>query len=64
MNEKAHVAPYGYEESSSFFSERMDVDNCSGIHPVYKNDWLAVLPEVALNSGAGGRRGALPAATN
>jgi peptide/nickel transport system substrate-binding protein len=40
VNEKAHVAPYGYEESSSFFSERMDAENCNGIHPVYKNDWL------------------------
>ena len=28
------------EESSSFFSERMDAENCSGVHPVYKNDWL------------------------
>jgi peptide/nickel transport system substrate-binding protein len=39
VNEQAHVAPYGYEESSSFFSERMDAENCAGIHPVYKNDW-------------------------
>ena len=34
------MLPYGYEESSSFFSERMDAKGCSGIHPVYKNDWL------------------------
>jgi peptide/nickel transport system substrate-binding protein len=40
VNTKAYVAPYGYEESTSFFSERMDADNCAGIHPVYKNDWL------------------------
>ena len=46
VNEKAYVAVYGSEESSSFFSERMDSENCSGEHPVYKNDWLAVLPEV------------------
>jgi peptide/nickel transport system substrate-binding protein len=39
VNEQAHVAPYGYEESSSFFSERMDAQGCSGVHPVYKNDW-------------------------
>ena len=39
-NDKAYLAPYGYEESTSFFSERMDAQNCSGIHPVYKNDWL------------------------
>jgi peptide/nickel transport system substrate-binding protein len=40
VNEKAYVAPYGFEESSSFFSERMDAENCNGVHPVYKNDWL------------------------
>jgi peptide/nickel transport system substrate-binding protein len=40
VNEKAYVVPYGYEESSSFFSERMDAENCAGIHAVYKNDWL------------------------
>jgi peptide/nickel transport system substrate-binding protein len=40
VNEKAYVSPYGYEESTSFFSERMDAQNCAGIHPVYKNDWL------------------------
>jgi peptide/nickel transport system substrate-binding protein len=40
VNEKAYVVPYGFEESSSFFSERMDAENCNGIHPVYKNDWL------------------------
>ncbi len=40
VNQKAYIAPYGYEESSSFFSERMDAKDCKGIHPVYKNDWL------------------------
>ena len=40
VNEKAYVAPYGSEESSSFFSERMDAEDCGGVHPVYKNDWL------------------------
>jgi peptide/nickel transport system substrate-binding protein len=40
VNEKAYVAVYGSEESSSFFSERMDSKNCGGEHPVYKNDWL------------------------
>jgi peptide/nickel transport system substrate-binding protein len=40
VNEKAWVSPYGSEESTSFFSERMDAQNCNGIHPVYKNDWL------------------------
>jgi peptide/nickel transport system substrate-binding protein len=37
--EQAHGAIYGNELSTSFFSERMDFENCSGIHPVYKNDW-------------------------
>jgi peptide/nickel transport system substrate-binding protein len=40
VNEKAYVQPYGFEESSSFFSERMNADTCTGVHPVYKNDWL------------------------
>ena len=40
VNEKAWVNPYGSEETSSFFSERMDAENCNGVHPVYKNDWL------------------------
>ena len=40
VNDKAWVVPYGTEESTSFFSERMDAENCSGVHPVYKNDWL------------------------
>jgi peptide/nickel transport system substrate-binding protein len=40
VNEKAYVVPYGNEESTSFFSERMDAQNCAGIHPVWKNDWL------------------------
>jgi peptide/nickel transport system substrate-binding protein len=40
VNEKAYVAPYGNEESTSFFSERMDAQDCAGIHPVWKNDWL------------------------
>ncbi|MDX6676586.1 MAG: peptide/nickel transport system substrate-binding protein [Solirubrobacteraceae bacterium] len=35
----AHGAVYGNELSTSFFSDRMDFQNCSGIHPVYKNDW-------------------------
>jgi peptide/nickel transport system substrate-binding protein len=35
----ANVAVYGNEQSTSFFSERMNFQNCSGVHPVYKNDW-------------------------
>jgi peptide/nickel transport system substrate-binding protein len=41
VNEKAYVAPYGNEKASSFFSERMDFENCAGVHPVWKNDWTA-----------------------
>jgi len=37
--EDANVAVYGNELSTSFFSERMDFKNCSGVHTVYKNDW-------------------------
>jgi peptide/nickel transport system substrate-binding protein len=33
------IAVYGSELSTSFFSERMDFQNCSGVHPVYKNDF-------------------------
>jgi peptide/nickel transport system substrate-binding protein len=40
VNEKAWVVPYGSEEGTAFFSERMDSENCRGTHPVYKNDWL------------------------
>ncbi len=36
---KAYIAPYGNEEASSFFSERMDFENCAGVHPVYRNNW-------------------------
>jgi peptide/nickel transport system substrate-binding protein len=36
----ADVAVYGNELSTSFFSDRMDVKKCSGVSPVYKNDWL------------------------
>jgi peptide/nickel transport system substrate-binding protein len=41
INEKAYVVPYGNEKASSFFSERMDFENCSGVHPVWENDWTA-----------------------
>jgi peptide/nickel transport system substrate-binding protein len=37
--DEAHLAVYGNELSTSFFSERMDFDKCNGVHPVYKNDW-------------------------
>jgi peptide/nickel transport system substrate-binding protein len=37
--EDANGAVYGNELASSFFSERMDFENCSGVHPVYRSDW-------------------------
>ena len=37
--ERGHATVYGNELSTSFFSERMDFENCAGVHPVYKNDW-------------------------
>jgi peptide/nickel transport system substrate-binding protein len=37
--EDATVAVYGNGLTTSFFSARMDTQNCSGVHPVYKNDW-------------------------
>ena len=37
--EHAYVAPYGQETTSTFFSERMDFENCLLFHPVYLNDY-------------------------
>ncbi|HUR84506.1 MAG TPA: ABC transporter substrate-binding protein [Solirubrobacteraceae bacterium] len=37
--ENADVAVYGNELSTVFYSDRMDVENCGGVHPVYKVDW-------------------------
>jgi peptide/nickel transport system substrate-binding protein len=37
--ESGDIAIYGNELASTFMSERMDFENCSGVHPVYKNDW-------------------------
>jgi peptide/nickel transport system substrate-binding protein len=38
--DNANATVYGNELASSFFSERMDAKKCSGVSPVYKNDWL------------------------
>jgi peptide/nickel transport system substrate-binding protein len=37
--EKSYVAPYGSEELTTFMSDRMDVENCSIVHPLYGNDY-------------------------
>lgn len=39
VKDKAYLVPYGYEKSSSFFSERMNFKDCAGVHAVWKNDW-------------------------
>jgi peptide/nickel transport system substrate-binding protein len=37
--ENAAIAPYGHRKLATFFSERMDFENCSRFHPVYFNDY-------------------------
>jgi peptide/nickel transport system substrate-binding protein len=36
---KSYVVPYGSELSSTFMSERMNYQDCNGVHQVFKNDW-------------------------
>ena len=37
--ERDYIVPYGHRKLSTFFSERMDFENCSDFHPVYFNDY-------------------------
>jgi peptide/nickel transport system substrate-binding protein len=37
--QKAYWAIYGNRKQSTFFSERMDFENCKGIHATYTHDW-------------------------
>ena len=37
--EGAYIVPYGHRKLATFFSERMDFENCSLFHPVYFNDY-------------------------
>ena len=37
--DRAYVAVYGYPVRTTFFSDRMDAENCSIVHPVYGNDY-------------------------
>jgi len=37
--EKAYVAPYGHAKNTTFVSERIDFENCTVHHPVYRDDW-------------------------
>ena len=37
--EQWDVAPYGHRKLATFFSERMDFENCAIVHPLYQNDY-------------------------
>jgi peptide/nickel transport system substrate-binding protein len=37
--DEGYIVPYGHRKLSTFFSERMDFENCSLFHPVYFNDY-------------------------
>jgi peptide/nickel transport system substrate-binding protein len=39
--ERAWIAPYGHRKGATFFSERMDFDNCARYHPVWNNDYTS-----------------------
>ena len=39
--ERAWIVPYGHRKLATFFSERMDFENCNRFHPVYFNDYSA-----------------------
>ncbi len=38
---RAWIVPYGHRKLATFFSERMDFENCNRFHPVYFNDYSA-----------------------
>ena len=37
--ESGYIVPYGHRKLATFFSERMDFENCAEFHPVYNNDY-------------------------
>ena len=37
--ERGWIVPYGHRKLATFFSERMDFENCKRFHPVYFNDY-------------------------
>lgn len=39
IQQKGYWAVYGNREQSTFFSERMDFENCKGEHVVWSHDW-------------------------
>jgi peptide/nickel transport system substrate-binding protein len=39
LAEDAAIAPYGHRKLATFFSDRMDFENCRLVHPLYQNDY-------------------------
>jgi len=39
IQEQAYWAVFGNRKESTFFSERMDFENCKGLHATYTHDW-------------------------
>ncbi len=39
--EEAWLAPYGNRKLTTFMSERMNVEDCSTVHPLYQNDYTS-----------------------
>jgi len=39
VEDNFYVAPYGHRKLATFFSDRMDFENCGIFHPVYNNDY-------------------------
>ncbi len=37
--EQFDVVPYGHRKLATFFSEKMDFENCAIVHPLYQNDY-------------------------
>ena len=37
--EKAYVAAYGHAKDTTFVSDRIDFEDCTVYHPVYRDDW-------------------------
>jgi peptide/nickel transport system substrate-binding protein len=35
----AYILAYGHTKETTFVSERMDFENCTVFHPVYRDDW-------------------------
>ncbi len=42
IQEKAYWAIYGNRKQTTFFSERLDFENCKGQHATYTQDWAEI----------------------